>query len=75
MSVKTYFNEHKEVILKKGGRKMLITDLMKTKNKSTTEANDKSAAALLIVVESLHKDKLISDQKFLDVTDVLWSTL
>ena len=54
---------------------MLITDLMKTNNKSTTETNDKSAAALLIVVESLHKDKLISDQKFLDVTDVLRSTL
>lgn len=75
MSVKTYFNEHKEVILKKGGRKMLITDLMKTNNKSTTETNDKSVEALLIVVESLHKDKLISDQKFLDVTDVLRSTL
>ena len=75
MSVKTYFNEHKKVILEKGGRKMLITDLMKTNDKSTTKTNDKSAAALLIVVESLHDDKLISDQKFLDVTDVLQSTL
>ena len=54
---------------------MLITDLMKTNNKPTTEENRKSAEAMLMVVESLHADRLISDQKFMDVSDVLRSTL